>query len=143
MISLTCNNCQTVLTIDDAFAGGVCRCQHCGTIQTVPSHLKRKRAATPGPAGQGAQDAEPATGRTLYKKRPRPEPTSSTGLEDLADVVAGSGLSSGGLTSSRFGGAGAAKAQTTAAPSRQWAPIAAGALIALVAAGALAVWWIH
>ena len=30
------------LEIDDAFAGGVCRCQHCGTIQTVPS---KKRAA--------------------------------------------------------------------------------------------------
>ena len=40
MISITCTNCQTTLSIDDAFAGGVCRCQHCGTIQTVPSKKK-------------------------------------------------------------------------------------------------------
>ena len=37
MISLICTNCQSELTMDDAFAGGVCRCHHCGTIQTVPS----------------------------------------------------------------------------------------------------------
>ena len=47
MISITCTQCQTVLTIDDAFAGGACRCQHCGTIQTVPSRLKP--SATPQP----------------------------------------------------------------------------------------------
>ena len=40
MISLTCTNCKKVLQIDDAFAGGVCRCQFCGTIQTVPAKLK-------------------------------------------------------------------------------------------------------
>src|SRR3954465_1249324 len=48
MISLTCTSCQTTLSIDDAFAGGVCRCQHCGTIQTVPVRLKRAAANTPG-----------------------------------------------------------------------------------------------
>ena len=37
MIEITCTNCQAVLKIDEAFAGGVCRCQHCGTIQTVPA----------------------------------------------------------------------------------------------------------
>ena len=147
MISLTCTNCQTVLTIDDAFAGGVCRCQHCGTIQTVPSHLKRRRAATPGGVGvggQGADDEQSNSGRTLYKKRPRPEPKSGTGLEDLADIVSGSGISSGGLTSSRFAGAGTAKGQATAMPpSKQWIPIAAGAGIALLAAVVLGVWWMR
>lgn len=44
MIRLECSNCRTVLTIDDAFAGGVCRCQQCGTIQTVPK---------PGTSGNG------------------------------------------------------------------------------------------
>lgn len=40
MIRLTCRKCRAGLELDDAFAGGVCRCQHCGAIQTVPSHLK-------------------------------------------------------------------------------------------------------
>src|SRR5215217_6168635 len=63
MISLTCTNCRTVLTIDDAFAGGVCRCQHCGTIQTVPTHLKGSANRAPGAtaataaAGQKPQKA--------------------------------------------------------------------------------------
>jgi len=78
MISLICANCQASLDVDDAFAGGVCRCQHCGTIQTVP------RAGT-------AQ-------KTLYKQRQRPESIGSgTGLDDLANVVTSSGLNSGRL----------------------------------------------
>ena len=40
MIQINCTNCKALLLIDDAFAGGVCRCRHCGTIQTVPKHLK-------------------------------------------------------------------------------------------------------
>ena len=34
MIRIACTNCKTVLSIDDAFAGGVCRCQHCGSFPT-------------------------------------------------------------------------------------------------------------
>src|SRR5437868_135450 len=74
MISLPCTNCQTVLTIDEAFAGGVCRCQHCGTIQTVPSHLKKgTRSPGSGPAP-----------RALYTSKSRPETASGTGLDHLA-----------------------------------------------------------
>jgi hypothetical protein len=58
MISLTCTSCKKVLEIDDAFAGGVCRCQHCGTIQTVPSSLKK--IVRPGSPGVGA--------KTLYQR---------------------------------------------------------------------------
>ena len=55
MISLTCTSCKKVLQIDDAFAGGVCRCQYCGTIQTVPASLKR--ANRPGAqVSQGLRD---------------------------------------------------------------------------------------
>lgn len=80
MISLTCANCQATLDVDDAFAGGVCRCQHCGTIQTVPR------------AG--------ASQKTLYKQKVRPESIASgagTGLDDLANIVTSSGLNSGRL----------------------------------------------
>src|SRR5207248_1914654 len=82
MISLTCTHCKAVLTIDDAFAGGACRCQHCGTIQTVPTKLKGSAA--------GAHVATP--GKTLYRNKARG--SSGTGLDDLADAVLSSGLSS-------------------------------------------------
>jgi hypothetical protein len=63
MISLTCTSCKRSLEIDDAFAGGVCRCQYCGTIQTVPANLKQGgRPATP--VGKS-----PATQKTLYQKQ--------------------------------------------------------------------------
>ena len=77
MISLACSNCHAALSIDDAFAGGVCRCQHCGTIQTVPKKT----------------DAGDATAsRTLYKSQSRGE--SGTGLSALGEVVTSSGLRS-------------------------------------------------
>ena len=62
MISLTCTSCKRSLEIDDAFAGGVCRCQFCGTIQTVPAGLKKGgRPSTP-------IGASPGTQKTLYQK---------------------------------------------------------------------------
>src|SRR6266404_3507113 len=79
MISLTCMSCKKVLEIDDAFAGGVCRCQYCGTIQTVPANLKRGGRPTPG---------APATPKTLYQKKLRPPGNpnkSSSGLEAFTD----------------------------------------------------------
>jgi hypothetical protein len=78
MISLSCTNCRTVIEMDDGFAGGVCRCKHCGAIQTVPSRLK--------------------SAKTLYKKTTRNSQVSGSGLGELAQVVA----SSSGLRSSRL-----------------------------------------
>jgi hypothetical protein len=40
MIRLKCNKCGKDLELDDAFAGGVCRCGTCGSIQHVPRELK-------------------------------------------------------------------------------------------------------
>ena len=95
MISLICTNCQTTLTIDDAFAGGVCRCQHCGTIQTVPS---KQNGAVEG--------TDSSAGRSLYRTHSREPQTTLSGepsnatLEQLADVVASSGLGGSGLAGS-------------------------------------------
>ena len=102
MIVLTCTNCRARLEMDDAFAGGVCRCMYCGTIQTVPSHLKR-----PGTTN---------TVKTIYQTQPRARTNGSGNgngaadasgeLDQLADVVAattgssGSGLAGSGLTGS-------------------------------------------
>jgi hypothetical protein len=85
MISLTCTHCKSVLTMDDAFAGGACRCQHCGTIQTVPTKLKGNTKV-----------AAPAKGKTLYRNKAR-DGAAGTGLDDLADAILSSGLSSGDL----------------------------------------------
>jgi hypothetical protein len=89
MISLSCTNCRTVIEMDDAFAGGVCRCKHCGAIQTVPSRLKT------------------GSSKTLYKKSTRGG-QSGSGLDQLAQAVA----SSSGLSSSRLRSATAGKKST-------------------------------
>src|SRR3954467_14014902 len=57
MIELTCTKCQTLLSLDDAFAGGVCRCRQCGAIQTVPSRLKPSAASEPESAASTPSSA--------------------------------------------------------------------------------------
>jgi hypothetical protein len=127
MISIICTNCQAELSIDDAFAGGVCRCQYCGTIQTVPAKGKpQARAAAPQPA------AAPAS-KTLYqnKARVRQANSTGTGLDDLADAVVSSGLGGSGLSSSRH----AAKAPAEPRKQKNLLPIiliACGVLIVLL-----------
>jgi hypothetical protein len=108
MIRISCTNCREVLTIDDAFAGGVCRCQHCGTIQTVPATAAAGEMAVGGGNLGGARIAGP--GASPYG--------SGTGLDDLAGAVASSGLSSRRL----LGPDG-----TPARPSRARSPAAAQA----------------
>jgi hypothetical protein len=86
MINITCTSCKKVLSIDDAFAGGVCRCQHCGTIQTVPARASSQKATA------GAVKAS----KTLFENKARSAGAgigSGSGLDDLADVVQSSGLS--------------------------------------------------
>ncbi|MDB5295297.1 MAG: hypothetical protein JWO31_1280, partial [Phycisphaerales bacterium] len=85
MITLICTKCKTTLEMDDAFAGGVCRCQHCGTIQTVPSHLKQSARGSGANAQKALYSSRSATGAGVP----------SSGLDDLASVVASSGISSG------------------------------------------------
>ncbi len=88
MISITCTHCKTLLEMDDAFAGGVCRCQHCGTIQTVPSQLKRP--ASP----QVTASADGISGSRAVFGRSGSESAVSSELEGLAEIVASSGLRS-------------------------------------------------
>jgi len=79
VIRITCTNCRQTLTIDDGFAGGVCRCQHCGTIQTVPIPGK-----TRGPA---------PVAKTLYRSERKADAAGSgSGLDQLAEIVSSSGL---------------------------------------------------
>ena len=92
MIRISCTNCKTVLSIDDAFAGGVCRCQHCGTIQTVPISAKDPTAASVAGQSMGGS-------RVLAPKPSSP----ASGLEELAGIVVSSGLSSRRLKTAAAG----------------------------------------
>jgi hypothetical protein len=85
MITVNCSQCRATLEMDDAFAGGVCRCHYCGTIQTVPAKAKRV------PAGAGATTAQAAARAPAAKE--------ASGLDALAQVVASSGLSGAGMRS--------------------------------------------
>jgi hypothetical protein len=100
MIRINCTNCKAQLSIDEAFAGGVCRCQYCGTIQTVPKHLKAD-AAAPVPSGKPAGNGD-SSSKVVHKKKPRIAGADlglSSGLDAIADAVASSGLSGSGLSS--------------------------------------------
>src|SRR5258708_5542922 len=98
MIAITCTNCHANLSIDDAFAGGVCRCQYCGTIQTVPA---KSRAGAADPSPKAA--APPPASKALYQNQARARGSigPATGLDDLASAVVSSGLSGSGLQSGR------------------------------------------
>jgi hypothetical protein len=99
MISLQCTHCQQRLEMDDAFAGGVCRCQYCGTIQTVP---KKGRS---GSGTSSKSSSKSASAKALYKKngagaagqQNEPPQQAGTGLDELAQIVASSGLARGSL----------------------------------------------
>jgi len=136
MISIACTNCKQVLTIDDAFAGGVCRCQHCGTIQTVPAKLK--------PGDTIAHETLTGTalgGSRIMPARKGGDIGMSSGLDELADVVASSGLAGSGLSSRRLhrpagtNGTGSPAANAPGPAKSKLVPmlaVTAAALVALV-----------
>ena len=109
MILLQCSNCQQTLEIDDAFAGGVCRCRHCGTIQTVPADAAKLAAGgEQGAGGNGQKAATPVVGsRPLYRREE--QAGSASGLDELAGAVAGSGMLSSGLSRTARRGKGTAR----------------------------------
>src|SRR5690349_3759902 len=107
MIAINCAQCRHRLEMDDAFAGGVCRCQYCGTIQTVPSRSGGKgRPSAPGSGSssskplykkEGAAAAAPTSSSGTSPRGTRRSSTTGTGLDELAQVVASSGLARGSL----------------------------------------------
>ncbi len=64
LMQITCNHCRACLQIDDGFAGGVCRCRYCGTIQTVPVHEAPAPDSTRRGPGRAASGRSRQT--TLY-----------------------------------------------------------------------------
>lgn len=89
MIRLICTKCKSELLIDDAFAGGVCRCQHCRTLQTVPESLRGSAPDEPRP-----------THAARLPTHPPPSPAVDTSGDDslsaLAAAASGSGMATWG-----------------------------------------------
>jgi hypothetical protein len=125
MISLVCSNCQSSFEIDDGFAGGVCRCAACGTIQTVPTKEQIARGEADGASN-------------VIFKRPDASNDTSRTLEQLSDAVTGSGLAGSGLhhragaRPARGASADAAKSNDAASKAK-WAFVAAGVCAAVAA----------
>ncbi|MEM8874598.1 MAG: hypothetical protein AAGD32_10100 [Planctomycetota bacterium] len=121
MIELTCTNCNDRMEIDDAFAGGVVRCRHCGAIQTVPSKHKLGKPKNPTP--------QPVrTPSTLHQ----PTFGSGTGLDELGDLVS-SGSMGTGLRQRTRKRAKQARPTDPAKRSTRWLAIAVA--VGLVTAG--------
>ena len=79
MITVNCSQCKALLEMDDAFAGGVCRCHYCGTIQSVPANAKRVGIAPASPVVAPRGNGSPVGASAAP----------GAGLDVLADVVAG------------------------------------------------------
>ena len=101
-----------MMKVDDGFAGGVCRCSTCGTIQTVPKKGDpATHASTPG--------------TVIYERASREAVNKE--LEALGDVVTSSGIvGSGMLQHSK-------RRAKPAVPIGKWIGIGLGALLALAA----------
>jgi hypothetical protein len=119
MIRITCTHCRQLLTIDDGFAGGVCRCQHCGTIQTVPAAPGKSQGRGPVPAAKTLYRAE---GRKSDSHGGEPHIPSGSGLDQLAEIVSSSGLTHSARASRPPGGNGMGR-PSAAKPPRRLAPL--------------------
>ena len=78
MITISCNKCSRTLELDDAFAGGVCRCGTCGAIQHVPRELR--------PASAGPVEI-PSAAPPPIEPAPASQPTSRLLIVAVAVIV--------------------------------------------------------
>lgn len=78
-LRVQCRFCGRILVLNDAFAGGRCRCQHCRTVTAVPSsHQSSPTSATSRPSrppliGEAPSHASPvqaASPRVAAARRP-------------------------------------------------------------------------
>ena len=89
MIRIYCVNCKTLLEIDDGFAGGVCRCIHCGKMQSVPKASRATvRAAVPEAGSRGLKSSE----RQAESSTRILSPSSITGSGLGSDNIGSAGL---------------------------------------------------
>ncbi len=58
-IKIRCSQCSKKITIDEAFAGGICRCPYCKSLVDVPAD-EEEHAASARPAAPNRQAGRPA-----------------------------------------------------------------------------------
>ena len=72
-IRVQCDRCTKRISIDEAFAGGVCRCPYCTAINNVPKHgAQHHRTGQTPAAGRSAQAAKtsgkiPVANRVMFQ----------------------------------------------------------------------------
>jgi hypothetical protein len=81
MITINCTKCARILELDDAFAGGVCRCGTCGAIQHVPRELRPASAAPVNVSAGASKDS------TLEYASPAPASSKNLLTIGVAGIV--------------------------------------------------------
>jgi hypothetical protein len=66
-IKISCTECHKRISIDEAFAGGVCRCPYCKATNDVPIHSRRVSPGEPEPAAKAAPKRIPVAKRASYQ----------------------------------------------------------------------------
>ena len=64
-IKIRCTKCRRKLWVDEAFAGGVCRCPHCRELFLVPAKGRLRLAS-------GRPDSPPAQAGSSHRAEPVP-----------------------------------------------------------------------
>ena len=72
-IKIRCSECRKKVSIDEAFAGGMCRCPYCKALVFVPEESGQFPAGTRPAAPQSRPDA-PSPGRPAAPGTPPPPP---------------------------------------------------------------------
>ena len=66
-IKIGCTKCGKKISIDEAFAGGVCRCPYCKTINDVPLNSRRSQSGTRAVPTEASQKRIPIAKRASYQ----------------------------------------------------------------------------
>ncbi len=72
-IKIRCSRCRKKITIDEAFAGGICRCPYCKSLVDVPEQRQEVSAPAGRPDAPSARPAAPAPTRTTNQNKPQPQ----------------------------------------------------------------------
>ncbi|MCE5277666.1 MAG: hypothetical protein ABFD92_02600 [Planctomycetaceae bacterium] len=89
-MKIRCTECKKRIAIDEAFAGGICRCPYCRALVPVPGMVDTTktvaRPAAPGarPGAPGSRPAAPGTGAAVAGRKP--VAATAAGAVDASEV---------------------------------------------------------
>ncbi len=73
-MKIRCTECHKRIAIDEAFAGGICRCPYCRALVPVPGTIDTTKNVL-RPSAPGARPAAPGAGRPAVPPAGAPAPT--------------------------------------------------------------------